>query len=272
MKNTRVEWAKHTYNPWRGCAKVSPGCKNCYMYRDAGWQGWDATSVRRTSPGTFNAPLTWLEPARVFTCSLSDFFLAEADAWRPDAWDIIRRTPWLTYIVLTKRPENIPDRLPSDWGQGWHNVWLGVSVERADYLWRVERLVRIPAQVRFISYEPALGPVDFSPYFSEIDWLISGGESEPAPRPADLDWFRAVRDQCRAAGVLYFHKQHGGRTKIDGHWGGNRLDGMVHQERPPMWWEERAAIMEYEGGLSRDDAERRAMVPGPLSDSPRAAP
>lgn len=271
MKDSRIEWTNHTWNPWRGCHKISPGCKQCYMYRDyarAPRVLGDPAVVQRTAPATFNAPLAWQAPGTVFPCSWSDFFVTDADAWRPEAWAIIQRTPQLTDQILTKRPDNIPARLPVNWGRGWSNVWLGVSVERADYLWRVDRLLQVPAQVRFISYEPALGPVDFATVLSGIDWLISGGESGSHPRPADLDWFRAVRDQCTAAGVAYFHKQHGGRTKVDGHWGGNRLDGLVHQDRPPLWWEERAALLEYEGGLSREEAERLAMVPGRLSDSP----
>lgn len=238
---TKIEWTDATWNPWKGCHKVSPGCKNCYMFREYGGRfGHDANVVVRTTPATFNAPLRWAKkgelPAasRVFTCSWSDFFLREADDWRDEAWAIIKATPY-TYQILTKRPENIRDSLPDDWGGGYPNVWLGVSVESKEYLHRIEALVRVPAHRRFVSYEPALGPVDFTPYTPVIHWIISGGESgsQNKPiRPANENWFREVRDTCQKFGVAHFHKQHGGTTKIDGAWGGRVLDGATHGEFP----------------------------------------
>src|SRR3990172_778380 len=125
-KITGISWTDATYNPWYGCLKVSPGCKQCYMYRDMERYGKDPKVVTRAKPATFNSPLKWTEPQRVFTCSWSDYFIEQADEWRDEAWDIIRRTPHLTYQILTKRPENIFDRLPADWGNGWPNVFLSV--------------------------------------------------------------------------------------------------------------------------------------------------
>lgn len=231
-QNTAIEWCSSTWNPWRGCLKVSPGCKNCYMYRDQERYGHDPRKVVRAAPNTFQSPLKWKEPRKVFTCSWSDWFIDEADAWRAEAWEIIRRTPHLTYQILTKRVENIASRLPEDWGMGWPNVWLGVSVETQKYLYRAEMLSDIPSAVRFISYEPALEPVDFSSVLPDFQWLISGGESGYNPRPANPEWFLSVRDQCRRAGVAYFHKQNGGREKVEGSYGGNLLDGVRYQEFP----------------------------------------
>lgn len=231
-KNSLIEWTDHTWNPWQGCKKVSPGCKNCYMYRDKRRYGQQPKMIVRSSRATFNKPLKWTDPALVFTCSWSDFFIEEADGWRDDAWDIIRRTPHLTYQILTKRPELIKDRLPDDWGNGWPNVWLGISIETEDYLWRLVSLEDIPTVVRFVSYEPALGPVNFYPYSPIIDWIISGGESGPNYRPANPDWFRQVRDDCQKYGMAYFHKQNGGNRKIDGVWGGRLLDGRTWDEMP----------------------------------------
>ncbi|RIK38013.1 MAG: hypothetical protein DCC55_22505 [Chloroflexi bacterium] len=232
--NTAIEWTNHTWNPWRGCLKVSPGCKACYMYREQTRYGNDPKAIVRAKDATFYAPHKWKEPARVFTCSWSDFFIALADGWRFDAWNTIRATPHLTYQILTKRPENITDRLPPDWGTGWPNVWLGVSVESQDYDGRLRQLAQIPAKVRFVSYEPALGPLNLRPwlYTRSLDWVISGGESGHYPRPADLDWFRSVRDQCVQYGVAYFHKQHGGHSKIDGSYGGHLLDGQSWRQFP----------------------------------------
>src|SRR3989337_4034016 len=118
--------------------------------------------ISGAKPATFNAPLKWKDPAKVFTCCWSDFFIEEADDWRDEAWDVISRTPHLSYQILTKRPENILSRLPENWGSGWPNVWLGVSVETQEYTRTIEVLTQIDAAVRFISYEPALGPVDFT--------------------------------------------------------------------------------------------------------------
>lgn len=236
QRTTGIAWANHTWNPWIGCIKVSPGCKHCYMYRDR-MERFNhdleaITTIKRTGDETFKKPLKLSAPSRVFTCSWSDFFIEQADAWRPEAWKIIRQTPGLTYLILTKRPENILARLPADWGSGYPNVWLGVSVESQSYLWRVEQLCQYPAVVRFISYEPALEPVDFRKHLEGIRWLISGGESGPSARPAELDWFRSVRDQCQQAGIAYFHKQHGGTHRVDGEWGGRVLDGQIWAEYP----------------------------------------
>lgn len=233
MKNSNIQWTDDTWSPWQGCRKVSSGCKKCYMYRDKRRYGQDPTTVVRSKPATFNAPLTKLVGPLVFVCSWSDFFIEEADPWRDEAWDIIRQTPHLTYQILTKRAEGIRHCLPEDWGDdGWPNVWLGVSVETEDYLWRIIPLEDIPAVVKFVSYEPALEYVDFTTFSPTLDWVISGGESGPNPRRANLDWFRQVRDDCKKNNIAYFHKQHGGHYKVDGAWGGRELDGVIWDEFP----------------------------------------
>lgn len=230
--NSGIEWTDNTYNPWMGCLKVSPGCAQCYMYRDQQRYGNDPKVIRRAAPATFNAPLKWREPAKVFTCSWSDFFIEQADEWRDDAWSIIKRTPHLTYQILTKRPQNIHDRLPDDWESGYPNVWLGVSVETPKYLWRIVALEEIPVRVRFVSYEPALMFVDFTPYTPVIQWIISGGESGYTPRPAQAQWFRDLHETCVKYGIAHFHKQNGGRKKIEHSWGGCKIDGMEYKEFP----------------------------------------
>ena len=121
--------------------------------------GQDPLIVVRSKPPTFNAPLKWTDPARVFTCSWSDFFHPEAEGWRDDAWDIVRRTPHLTYQILTTRIERAGGEcLPRDWDENFEHVWLGLTVENADTLHRIETLSRIPCRTRFISFEPLLGP------------------------------------------------------------------------------------------------------------------
>jgi protein gp37 len=193
--------------------------------------GKDFRVVRRTKPATFNGPLKWEEPKLIFTCSWSDWFIEEADPWRDEAWDIIRKTPWHTYQLLTKRPERFFENLPKDWDSGWPNVWLGVSIENEDYLYRRHLLCALPAKLRFLSLEPLLGPLNLGP-LRNIDWVITGGESGPNARPMDPDWVRDIRDQCVDAGVPFFHKQHGGSRKINGSWGGRMLDGRTWDEMP----------------------------------------
>ncbi len=235
-KNTAIQWTDNgsTWNPWYGCKKVSDGCKFCYMYRDMKRYGNDPFTVKRAQPTTFNAPLHWKESQKVFTCSWSDFFIEEADAWRQEAWSIIKRTPHLTYQILTKRPQNIASRLPLEWPLGFDHVWLGVSVEDQSHIDRIEALAPIPAAVKFVSYEPALGPLDLfnELYLGKINWVISGGESGPKARPADPQWFVRVKNQCELFNVPYFHKQNGGNKHIEGAWGGRRLEGREYNEFP----------------------------------------
>ncbi|MCK4793053.1 MAG: phage Gp37/Gp68 family protein [Desulfobacteraceae bacterium] len=213
-EDTKIAWADNTWNPWQGCHKVSPGCANCYMFRDKKRHGQEPSVVIKSKAKTFNSPIKWNGPARVFVCSWSDFFIEEADAWRDDAWDIIRKTPHLTYLLLTKRPENIKDRLPSDWPLP--NVWLGVTAENQEMAdKRIPILCGIPAVKRFVSVEPMVGQVDFTikkhwnNFINKIDWVIVGGESGPGARPAHPNWVRFLRDQCKASGTPFMFKQWG---------------------------------------------------------------
>jgi protein gp37 len=210
-ETTGIGWTDATWNPWYGCTKVSPGCAHCYMFRDMVRYGRDPEVVTR-SKTKFTEPLKWKEPRRVFTCSWSDWFHEGADAWRDDAWAVIRETPHLTYQILTKRPDRIAAHLPLDWGEGWSNVWLGVSVENQRFAERAALLAKLPARVRFISAEPLLGPVVFGSALDGIHWIIAGGESGPDSerRPMDLDWARGVRDQAVGRGIAFHLKQLGG--------------------------------------------------------------
>lgn len=199
-KESAIQWTDATVNFWTGCKKVSSGCKFCYMYRDKERYGLDPTAVVRTADKTFKAALKWNEPKRIFTCSWSDFFIEEADQWRADAWEVIKQTPQHTWQILTKRPERIKACLPPDWGSGYPNVWLGVSVEdNANFDKRVPILVQIPASVRFISFEPLLDLVIMTEkrfkLMQQIQWAIIGGESGNETgayryRPCELEYFR----------------------------------------------------------------------------------
>ena len=225
---TAIEWCTSTWNPWQGCTNVSPGCDNCYAESLAKRWGKDFTTLHRSADATFHAPLRWKAPKRIFTCSISDFFHKQADPWREEAWNIILKTPQHTYQILTKRPG-----LMVAWAEkhGWpEHVWAGTSVESQKYAPRLDVLARVPAEVRFVSVEPMLGPVDLVPYFFKcsgtcvpteenpqcackglaINWVICGGESGSHARPMAPDWARSLRNQCQAAGVPYFLKQLGG--------------------------------------------------------------
>lgn len=225
-KETNISWADATQNFWEGCLKVSAGCKFCYMYRwiDGRWKK-DASIVRRTSPANFNKPLSWKNPRIIFTCSLSDFFIKEADAWRKDAWDIMKKTPQHTWLILTKRPERIKQCLPEDWGKGWDNVILGVSIENQKTAhYRCGKLFDVPCKHRMLSIEPILSEINILPYLKLVldeekpvfpfDWVIVGGESgnETGPyqyRPAKQEWLESIVDQCRHIGTPVFVKQLG---------------------------------------------------------------
>jgi len=217
MKQTPIQWTDSTVNFWTGCKKVSQGCKYCYMYRDKERYGQEPTKVLRTNPSTFNASLKWTDPKRIFTCSWSDFFIDEADQWRNDAWDIIRKTPQHQWQILTKRPERIAQCLPPDWGDGWSNVWLGVSVESQDYINRIKILSDIPAKIRFISAEPLIGAIDLftvNKQLENIHWCIIGGESGNDTgnyiyRPCELEWITKIIDDLKGTNVEVFVKQTG---------------------------------------------------------------
>lgn len=243
-ETTKISWTEHTWNPWRGCTKISPGCAHCYMYTQQERFGGNPFIVQQTK-STWNDPLRWQREAaaagrteRVFTCSWSDFFHKDADAWRARAWDIISQCPNLQFQILTKRPERIAEHLPGiielklygnllHWDRGWPNVWLGVSVENPRYLSRVDELRKIPARVHFISAEPLLsGLPDLD--LKDIEWLIVGGESGPGFRPMKTEWARELRDKALGAGTAFFFKQISApRTEM-----GCILDGREWKEYP----------------------------------------
>jgi protein gp37 len=235
---TAISWTQHTMNFWRGCKRISPGCARCYMFAQQERVGLDPNVVTRTK--------TWADPDRwqrecvktgkremVFTCSWSDFFIEDADAWRPEAWAVIKRTPNLTYQILTKRPELITDRLPADWHEGYPNVWLGVSVENKRFLTRMDILREIPAVVRFISAEPLLQDLmpELEQYVEGFSWIIVGGESGNGSsdfRPMPHEWARKIRDLCQRRGIAFFFKQSAAyRTET-----GTTLDGRQYREYP----------------------------------------
>lgn len=221
---SKIQWTEATWNPWHGCKKVSPGCKFCYMYRDKERYGHDPTVVLR-SKTKFNDPLKWNEGQLIFTCSWSDWFIEDADKWRNEAWKIIKDTPQHTYQILTKRPERIKDNLPEDWGNGYENVWLGVSIESQSQISRAKTLLNVPASIRFLSLEPLLSEIDLNVEVytglepkqtigRNVDWVIIGGESGNKTgkynyRPCNPDWIDSIIGQCLKSKTPVFVKQLG---------------------------------------------------------------
>jgi protein gp37 len=268
-ETTGIAWTDSTFNGWVGCARVSPGCTNCYAEAlDKRFGGgldpadgvkklrWGATAPRiRTSAANWRKPLQWNNEAaafgerrRVFCSSLSDVFedRPELVEWRADLFQLIANTPCLDWQLLTKRPENIrrlwpsaiPDSVtpfpnPGPSATLWPNVWLGCTVEdqqRADE--RLPHLLAVPAAVHFISCEPLLERVQLD--LHGIDWVIVGGESGPGARQFDLDWARDIRDQANNADIVFFFKQAGDRP-VDAAIGGLARRLGRHGADPALW-------------------------------------
>ena len=212
------------WNPWHGCQKISEGCQNCYVYRRDAQYGKDSSVVAKT--GEFNLPLKRTRaggykltgPETVYTCFTSDFFLEDADAWRAEAWQMIRWRPDLHFFIVTKRIRRFRVQLPEDWGSGYSNVAICCTVE--NQRWAEERLpifLAAPIQHKSIICEPLLGPVDLSAYLSPvIESVIVGGESGSNARVCDYAWVLALRDQCRQKGVGFHFKQTGAHFSKDG--------------------------------------------------------
>ena len=241
-ENSKIEWCDHTFNPWIGCTKVSPACDHCYaeafvsgrMGKPQLWQG----ERQRTAENNWKLPLRWSRKAeregrraRVFCASLADVFDNQVpDAWREDLFNLIRETPALDWLLLTKRPQNIARMMPR--GRTFLNIWLGTTVEnQAEAERRIPHLLMVPTARRFLSCEPLLEAVylrnvrmkpgtiascdprhdhvdTLHPYAPErLDWVICGGESGSGRRSMDLAWARSLRDQCAAASVPFFMKQ-----------------------------------------------------------------
>ncbi len=212
---TRIEWTDETWNPLRGCTKISPGCKHCYAetfaerFRGVPGHPFEQGFDLRLAPHKLAEPLRWRKPRRVFVNSMSDLFHEDVPLdYIQQVFGVMAQAAQHTFQVLTKRSGRLAvlhEQLP------WPgNVWMGVSVESAAYTSRIADLVPVPAAVRFLSCEPLLGPLAALP-LGGIDWVIVGGESGHYARPMNEAWAREIRQQCQQAGVAFFLKQLDGR-------------------------------------------------------------
>lgn len=315
---TSIQWTDRTWNPVRGCSVVSPGCVNCYAMKFAhrfsgpGKPYEGLTKQTKAGPqwtgkvslveDALTEPLRWKTPARVFVNSMSDLFHeAVPDAFIADVFATMARAPQHTFQILTKRPERM-----SAWmlnGSGWMtmavnfsaspipmmampwplpNVWLGVSVEnQATADARIPLLLQTPAAVRFVSYEPALGPIDLTHLklanggrvhalggtvtfteppdgncFRGLDWVIVGGESGPSARPCNIEWIRSAVQQCRTAGVPVFVKQLGARPFMQRAVNGGTFTDPMYRRLldrkggDPNEWDADLRVREFPGGAA----------------------
>jgi protein gp37 len=235
-----IEWTDATWNPVRGCTKVSPGCKHCYAqtfserFRGVSGHPFEQGFDLRLVPHKLEEPLRWRRSRRIFVNSMSDLFQDGVPTeYIAKVGRVMERANWHTYQVLTKRPERMRELLSQElgWLTALRHVWFGVSVEdRRHGLPRIDVLRRTPASVRFLSIEPLLeelGEIDLS----NVDWVIVGGESGPFARPMREEWVVSIRDQCRRAEVPFFFKQWGGVRK---HETGRQLRGRTHSGFPAL--------------------------------------
>ena len=209
------------WNPWHGCVKYSEGCAHCYVYRRDASIGKDASMVAKTK--SFDLPLQKrkngeykiLPGSTIFACMTSDFFLDKADAWRPEAWDMMRQRRDVKFFIITKRILRFYDCIPSDWGQGYSNVFLVCTMENQRQCdLRFPFFKAVPAAKKFVACEPLLTDIDMSRYLDRsISQVIVGGESGSGARLCDYAWILHIRQQCEQKGVAFHFKQTGARFK-----------------------------------------------------------
>ena len=228
-----IEWTESTWNPVTGCTKVSPGCRNCYAERMArrlramGQPNYAAGFKLAVHEHALDLPLAWKTPQTVFVNSMSDLFHHDVPTdFILRAFAVMNRANWHQFQILTKRSGRLlrlDTQLP--WTQ---HIWMGVSVENADYIHRIDHLRQTGAAVKFLSLEPLLGPLPCLD-LTGIDWVIVGGESGPGARAMDEQWVTTIRDQCVVGNVPFFFKQWGGINKKKA---GRRLQGRAWDQMP----------------------------------------
>ncbi|HUI93047.1 MAG TPA: phage Gp37/Gp68 family protein [Chitinivibrionales bacterium] len=228
-----IEWTQYTWNPITGCTKTSPGCLNCYAERMAkrlqamGQPNYRTGFKVACHEHVLAAPYSWKKTSIVFVNSMSDLFHEKVPLeFILKVFDVMRKAPQHQFQILTKRAERLSELTTFiDWPE---NVWMGVSVENAQFTHRIDHLKMTGAFIKFLSIEPMLGPIP-NMDLSGIDWVIVGGESGPRARPIRYDWVIDVRDQCLKSGVPFFFKQWGGTNKKKT---GKLLDGKIWNQMP----------------------------------------
>jgi protein gp37 len=265
---TKIKSVNHTQNLWIGCTKVSEGCKHCYAEAMDRYWRWTPDFQQLTRTKTWGQPANWQRAAKarevemVFGNSLSDFFHPRADQWRPEAWELIKRTPNLIWRLTTKRPELIADRLPNDWGDGYKNVWIGATVEMKKYLWRLDSLRDVPAVAHYLAAEPLLGDLtpELADHIHGIDWVMVGGESGAGFRPMDAQWARNIQNLCQDRRIAFWFNGHAGR-----HQGNTLLDGKSYQSYPAPLEDYKREVRVMKVSC-RDNFKQETLAPAPSSE------
>jgi protein gp37 len=231
--SSSIEWTESTWNPLTGCTKISPGCKNCYAERMSirlramGQPNYVNGFQLTLHESALDLPLRWKKPQTIFVNSMSDLFHKDVPPeFIQRVFDVMHRAAWHRFQVLTKRSDRLLDLSPRLLWQP--NVWMGVSVESDEYVFRIDHLRGTPAVTKFLSLEPLLGPLRRLD-LRGIDWVILGGESGPGSRQMDPSWVLDIRDQCKRLNVPFFFKQWGGVNKKKA---GRLLEGRTWDEMP----------------------------------------
>ncbi len=233
MAQSKIEWTESTWNPLTGCNKISPGCKHCYAERMAkrlhamGQPNYVNGFKLTMHPQVLEKPLEWKTPQVIFVNSMSDLFHKDVPLdFIQQVFDVMKRAHWHQFQVLTKRSERLLELSPKlEWVD---NIWMGVSVENADYTFRIDHLRKTGARIKFLSVEPLLGPIP-KMNLKGINWVIVGGESGPGARPLEREWVVDIKNQCIKARVPFFFKQWGGVQKKKA---GRLLDGRTWDQMP----------------------------------------
>lgn len=270
-ENTAIQWCDHTWSPWEGCQKAGPGCDNCYAEAMNKWlrkgENWGPGAPRRIyGEDHWDKPVKWQRNAlkfetlhgrrqRVFPSVCDPFDNAAPMLQRERMWGLIRLTPALDWLLVTKRVGNVRSMLPADWGDGYPNVWIIATVVNQEEADRdLDKLLAVPARVRGLSVEPQIGPVNLNPWLLAehgrrqigaqpgLDWVIVGGESGRKARDFDIAWPRQIVSQCKAAGVPVFVKQMGAKPV----WS-QPDDGIAE---PPYWG--RIRFIDKAGGMPEE--------------------
>jgi protein gp37 len=250
---SKIEWTESTWNPVTGCTKISIGCRNCYAERfalrlkAAGSRNYSNGFRVTLHPHLLQTPLRWKQPRTIFVNSMSDLFHKDVPLeFILKIFDVMRRASHHRFQVLTKRSGRLLQLSPSlPWPP---NVWMGVTIENTDCTYRIDNLRKTPAAIKFISFEPLLGPItDIN--LEGIDWVIVGGESGPGARLMKPQWATGIRDQCITAGIPFFFKQWGGINKKKN---GRTLDGRT--------WNQKPIQLELEMRRQKDRSQSRQII------------
>lgn len=235
MASSKIEWTDSSWNPITGCTKISPGCQNCYAERMAkrlkamGNPNYKNGFTLAIHENSLELPLSWKTPQYIFVNSMSDLFHKDVPIdFIHKIFTVMRQASWHTFQILTKRSERLRELDNQiEWSP---NIWMGVSIETQDYVYRINDLRSSNAEVKFISFEPLLGPITNLDLHG-IDWVIVGGESGPKSRKIEKAWVLQIRDFCFSQNVPFFFKQWGGTNKKKT---GRLLEGRTWDEIPAM--------------------------------------